>query len=340
MLTLTGGSDGRQALSGACFSRLALQIVAAMTLLGARMVAVRAQAPAQGEVQAGGATAYPVPAASGFNFQVPVSGPLFSTSEDEETAQLVFPARPDLGSPMIGAEGAGEGQYAWGGRNRRPTYRSNDTHEDGSLKFILYGGMGATMPMSSTAQLLTPNFSVQGGLGPRFSRHFALPVEFDWDQFGFTATTLNNQIAIYDYVFGNNSVEYLLDGNSHIWSFTLEPTLNLHAGEDWGAYIKFGGGFYHKVANFTLPEGPCDFYCATFNLDHYTSNAPGADAGFGLTFGHLYLEARYVYIDNKPRPGIVNTAASLATITSTTTNFYPANSDRTQYVPVTIGFRW
>ncbi|MGC9198141.1 MAG: hypothetical protein ACP5E5_04285 [Acidobacteriaceae bacterium] len=297
--------------------------------------------PTQTKVQDEIATPYPAQQASAYNLQIPASEQLFSTSADEETAALVTPENPGFGNSMMGEGlGNGGGQYGWGGQSWRPTYRGANSNEDGSLKFILYGGMGATVPMSSTSHDLIPSFSIQGGLGPRFGRHFALPVEFDWDEFGFTKTTLDNQIAIYDSVFGNDSVKNLLNGNSHIWSFSLQPTFTFHAGDIWTAYATLGGGFYHKVANFTLPDGPCYFYCATFNLDHYTSNAPGADAGLGMTFGRLYLEARYVYIDNKPRTGIVNTPASLATITNTTTDFYPANSNRTQYVPVTVGFRW
>ncbi|MFP5232698.1 MAG: hypothetical protein ACLGQX_08705 [Acidobacteriota bacterium] len=343
MWTWIGSSQGARSPHRAGFARLTLQAIAVMALMGPGIAVTQAQASTQSQGQAGSASAYPAQSPAEFNLRIPAGGQLFSSSSDEQTAALVIPARPEDSAPMPAA-GA---QYGWGPQYGRAVYRSNGSNVDGSLKAIFYIGGGATMPMKNTSQYLTPNFSFQTGIGPRFNRHLALPIEFDWDEFGITATALDNQIAIYDYIFGNNSVKYLLNGNNHIWSFSVQPTLSLHDGEIMETYIKAGAGFYHKVTDFTLPAGPCDFYCATFNLDQYTSNAPGYDGGLGFAFrlasdSHmkLYLEAKYVYIDNRARTGIVNTPASLATVTSTTTNFFPANSDRTTYIPMTIGFRW
>jgi hypothetical protein len=279
--------------------------------------------------------------------QTSASTPAYSTSVAEGTEALVVAPLPDFSKMMIGT-GGGHAQYG-----RRPGYRADYTNSDDSLKFSVYGGAGATVPVANTAKYLTPNFDIQAGVGYRFNRHLELPVEFDWDQFGFTKSTLDNQIAIYDSLFGNNSVRYLLDGNSHIWSFSLQPTYTFYSGPQWGAYVKAGVGFYHKVANFTLPSAQfecyyfCGIYEANYNLDHYTSNAPGYDAGFGVTYkfspdshARFYAEARYVFIDNQQRYGITNTPASLATVTNSTTDFYPANSNRTEYIPVTVGVRF
>jgi hypothetical protein len=279
--------------------------------------------------------------------QTSASTPAYSTSAAEGTEALVVAPLPDFSKMMIGT-GGGHAQYG-----RRPGYRADYTNSDDSLKFSVYGGAGATVPVANTAKYLTPNFDIQAGVGYRFNRHLELPVEFDWDQFGFTKSTLDNQIAIYDSLFGNNSVRYLLDGNSHIWSFSLQPTYTFYSGPQWGAYVKAGVGFYHKVANFTLPSAQfecyyfCGIYEANYNLDHYTSNAPGYDAGFGVTYkfspdshARFYAEARYVFIDNQQRYGITNTPASLATVTNSTTDFYPANSNRTEYIPVTVGVRF
>jgi hypothetical protein len=271
----------------------------------------------------------------------------YSSSASEQTDALVVTPVPDFSKMMVGAA-AEHAQYA-----NRPGYRSDFTNNDDSLKFTVYGGGGSTVPLADTSNYLTPNFDIQAGVGYRFNRHIELPVEFDWDQFGFTKSALDNQIGIYDSIFGAGAVNYLLDGNSHIWSFSLQPTYTFYERGPWGAYVKAGVGFYHKVANFTLPSAQfecyyfCGIYEANYNLDHYTSNAPGYDAGFGLTYkfspdsrAKLYLEGRYVFIDNQQRYGITNTPASLATVSDSTTNFYPANSDRTEYIPLTVGIRF
>jgi len=308
------------------FSHIALRAVAVLAVVGAGVGVMNAQSLA-------------VPTA-------PTAA--YSSSASEQTDALVVAPLPDFRTMMVGA-GGGAAPQNGAGPHYRGGYRSG---EDWS-KFTVYGGGGATVPLANAANYLTPNFDIQAGVGYRFSRHFELPVEFDWDQFGVTKSSLDNQIGIYDSLFGNNAVKYRLDGNSHIWSFSLQPTYTFYSGPRVGAYVKAGVGFYHKVANFTLPSAQfeCYYYCgiyeANYNLDHYTSNAPGYDAGFGVTYkfspdsrARFYAEARYVFIDNDQRYGITNTTASLATVTDSTTNFYPANSNRTEYIPITVGVRF
>ncbi len=328
MLKFIESLESPRGWSGGYLSRVALGAVAVMAVFGAGAGVVHAQSSFVG---------------SGASDSVPT----YSSSAAGETEASVIAPLPDFSKMMIGT-GGGHAQYAG-----RPRYRADYTNSDDSLKFTVYGGAGATVPVANTAKYLTPNFDIQAGVGYRFSRHFELPVEFDWDQFGFTKSALDNQIGIYDSIFGGNAVKYLLDGNSHIWSFSLQPTYTFYQGATWGAYVKAGVGFYHKVANFTLPseQFECYYFCgiyeANYNLDHYTSNAPGYDAGFGVTYkfspdshARFYAEARYVFIDNQQRYGITNTPASLASVTDSTTNFYPANSNRTEYIPVTVGVRF
>ena len=191
---------------------------------------------------------------------------------------------PDFSKMMLGT-GGGHAQY-YGSRPRYYGYRNGDD----SVRFTIYAGGGATVPLGDTSNHLTTNYNIQAGMGPRFGRFFQVPVEFDWDQFGFTKSTLDNQIAIYDTVFGGNAVNYRLDGNSHIWSFSVEPAFTFYSRGAWGVYFKGGVGFYHKVANFTLPGRAfeCYFFCGiyeqNYNIDHYTSNAPGYNGGIGLTY--------------------------------------------------------
>jgi len=320
-------SERLRGRSGSYLSRVAWRGLAVVAMVGAGVGMVNAQS----NVAAAG---------------VGESTPAYSSSAAGQTEALVVVPLPDFSKMMVGA-GGGRAQTG------RPGYMPPGTNQDDSLKYTAYFGAGLTVPVANTSNYLTPNFSIQAGVGPRFNRHLAVPIEFDWDQFGFTKGALDNQIAIYDYLFSNNSIQYLLDGNSHIWSFSLEPTWTFHSGGMFEPYVKAGVGFYHKTANFTLPtrQFVCYYYCGiyygTYNFDYYTSNAPGFDVGAGGTFkfspdthAKLYVEARYVFIANSQRTGIVNTPESLATITDTTTNFYPANSNHTFYFPITFGIRF
>jgi hypothetical protein len=125
-----------------------------------------------------------------------------------------------------------------------------------------------------------------------------------------------------------------------------------------------GVGFYHKVANFTTPETVQGYdyfgypieYTADETIDHYTSNAPGFSGGFGITYKfsrfsneRFYLEARYVFVDNSQRYGYtvndIPTPDSLArpqysAASPDPNNLYPANSNRTTYIPIKVGIRF
>ncbi|MGA7156101.1 MAG: hypothetical protein WBY53_04605 [Acidobacteriaceae bacterium] len=346
MLNLIRSSASARCWSEDSLSRVALRAVAVAAVLGMG-VAIQAQATSSARQQSSAITQQKN-VFSNSSSNLKDDNPLFSSSTSEASGvpvadALVTPPVPNFGKMMGGGQAYGRGY-------ERPRYRQDFTNSDGSMRYIAYIGGGATVPLANASKYLTPNFDVQAGVGYRMNRHFALPVEFDWDQFGFTKQTLDNQIGIYDYLFGTNAVNRVLDGNSHIWSFSLEPTYSMHQGDRWGTYVKAGVGFYHKVANFTLPARGgygCYYDYCTYNLDHYTSNAPGYNAGFGVTYkfspdthARLYAEARYVFVDNQQRYGITNTSASLATVGDTTTNFYPANSNRTEYIPVTVGIRF
>jgi hypothetical protein len=191
-----------------------------------------------------------------------------------------------------------------------------------------------------------------------------LNLEFDYDHFGMTSATLQNQENLYNYFIGlyNATPDGLanpatpiagLDGNNHIWSFSLDPSYNFYSGEGLGAYVIGGFGFYHKVANFTEPEEGeycdpyygCYPYVANGVIDHYTSNAPGVNGGLGLTykFSHfsnekLFAEVRYVYTFNSARAGV--TAATASPADEDVANDFPYNSNRTGYLPVKFGLRF
>ena len=113
-----------------------------------------------------------------------------------------------------------------------------------------------------------------------------------------------------------------------------------------------GGGFYHKVTNFTVPTVGtyCDYYYGCYQyeadqvVDHYTSNAPGATGGIGLTYKfsrwsneRLFAEARYVHTFNQARLADPTYTQSS---TGTYNNFYPPNSNETSYIPITFGIRF
>lgn len=234
-------------------------------------------------------------------------------------------------------------------RYGRPNYSDKMHNPDGSSKIAVVLGGGLTIPVStpSTAYLKT-SWAVETGIGYNFNKNFGVVAQFNYDNFALPASLITSQKAVYNaqnFTYSNGTpVDFSgLDGHTHDWSLTLNPTYNFYQGETTGAYAVVGGGFYHKVTNFTLPQtgqycdpyyGYCYTYQANQTFDAYTSNAAGVNGGIGFTYKpsrfaseRLFAEARYVFNFNNQKAG-------------NAVNLFPGNSATTSYVPVTVGIRF
>ncbi len=247
-------------------------------------------------------------------------------------------------------------QYGQRRRYGAPRYRGGNSNADGSEKYTGFAGVGLTIPTGVTHKYDTTSWSFQVGAGRNFNKNFGLDVQFDWDNFGLQGSTLNQQAYIED-PSGTYGLLGDTDGYSHVWSITLDPIYNIKSGDTWGAYVTAGGGFYHKITTFTTPQPFYEDYFgeiieveANAPFDSYTSNAPGVNAGFGITYKfsrfsneRLYAEARYVQTFNTYKPGVngsnYNNYASSG-YDYPTYNLYPANSDRSGYIPIKFGIRF
>jgi len=112
-------------------------------------------------------------------------------------------------------------------------------------------------------------------------------------------------------------------GHAHIWSFTLDPVIDLFPERGNSIYVTGGGGFYRKVTSFTEP-GEYQNYV----VGHFSSNQGGVSFGFGVTHKmrwetnmRVFAEARYVFLNAPP----ITATNGLGT---------------TELISVTIGVRW
>ena len=239
---------------------------------------------------------------------------------------------------------------------RRPTYNDSTHNSDGSNKYTFVVGGGFTLPVGGTHSYLATSYNFQGGVGRNFNKRFGVIAQFDWANFGIQSSTLNNLLATYNSLGatdqnGNSLTQ--LNGSSHVWSFSINPIDNFAQGDQWGAYVIGGVGFYHKTANFSIPAigeqctlYGCFEYQANQTIDKYTSNAFGVNGGLGLTYKfsrfageRLFAEVRYVYNANSRRAETGTTAANTPP-GSTAFNAFPQNSDPTTFIPVTFGIRF
>ena len=327
-------------------SAAALSLVAAATLMHAQQVAK--------ETSSSSAVSAPLllaSAAAPSDFFSSMTPSYSSSSLSADLTSLDAASHLDLGAAS---------QPPPRRRYGRPNYSDSHTNPDGSSKYAFLVGVGAALPVGNTHTYFTPSYGFQAGFGRNFNKNASVVLQFDYDHLGLQGNTLNNQETVYNYgctavavANGYCTLVTGLDGNNHIWSFTLNPTYTLSTIGSLGAYGVVGFGFYHKVTNFTLPETSEAYspyygyyqYTAEANVDHYTSNGVGVNGGIGLTYKfsrwaneRLYAEARYVVMFNSQRTGY--TAANVATTTYDGYNAFPANSNRTAYVPIKVGLRF
>jgi hypothetical protein len=282
-----------------------------------------------------------------------VAGLSYSSSVTSSDA-VAAPVDATAAERLNLSEGAGAGlQPPPRRRYGRPRYNDNRHNPDGSSKYTFVLGAGFTAPVGGTYHNLNTSYGIQVGAGRNFDKKFGVVAQFDYDKFGFNGRTLGEQQIILNNPNLFNGQIQNLDGTSHVWSFTLNPIYNIIEGGNYGAYVVGGVGFYHKTANFTIPGtgvyydyyGNAYQYQTNQTIDKYTSNAPGFNGGFGLTYKpskfsgeRLFVEARYVFVDNSPKAGF--TIATYNQITPTSTNLFPANSSRTTYTVYKAGIRF
>ena len=296
--------------------------------------------------------------------QTTAAEPAFSSSSVAES----LPPLTEIAMNDKGALPGGWNAMQYGGRRSgRPRYRGGNTNPDGSSKYAFYAGVGFTQPVGDTYHYYTPSWGFQVGAGRNFSQNVGVNLEFNWDNMTLNGRTLltqqalyNGQIARYNSANGYtpSNPNYVapisgLDAYAHDWSIGIEPIYNIAVNEGVGAYLIGGVGFYHKVTVFTVPGTGqyCDYYgyCYTYSanqpIDKYVSNAPGFNAGFGLTYKfsrfsnqRFYAEVRYVVTMNYQKAGVTYGTSSAAN--DNVANDFPANSNRTTYVPVKVGIRF
>ncbi len=239
-------------------------------------------------------------------------------------------------------------------RYGRPNYSDKYRNADGSNRLAFVAGGGFNLPVgNASSNYLNVGYRFEAGAGINMSKKLGVLFQFDYDRFGIPGNVLANQANLYNSLDPTQGNPFTgLGGNAHIWSFTLNPTFNIYQGDTVGAYAVVGGGFYHKVTNFTVPATGqyCDPYYGCYQyqtdqvVDKYTSNAPGVTGGIGLTYKfsrwsneRLFAEARYVHTFNQAR---LADPAFTGAPTGSLNNFYPPNSNETSYIPITFGIRF
>ncbi len=233
-----------------------------------------------------------------------------------ELAEFSLPEAPTPNASSSSPGGAGAGQYGSGGEKHGIPH---------SWTFEAGGGFNAPESNSIT---WGGQFTVGGGL--KFNKYLSALIEYQF---------LDDKLP--GYLIAEAGAN---GGYAHIWSFTIDPVVDLMPKATNDVYVTGGGGFYRKVTSFTDPEETeyCYYFCeiGTVNavVGHFSSNQGGIN--FGAGFQHrlggmsgdgnmkLFAEARYVDVFS---PAVVGSANGLG-VTSVAAN--------TRVIPVSVGVRF
>lgn len=219
--------------------------------------------------------------------------------------------------------GQNSGGYGNGGYHQYPKYGQSGFHH-----IAIEAGAGFDAPLGNTKNAQTFGYNIKLGGGWNFNHHFGTLLEYEFNRTGIPNSVLASVGA---------QAGVGVNGDVHIWGFTLDPVYYYKTTGSWGGYVTGGGGFYRKVTTFSTPVYlgiGCDFYYGCYpqysnqTVSHFSSNQGGLNIGTGLTHNlgdggaKIYAEARYVWVDS---PGPTATALGSGTVSM---------------IPVTFGVRF
>jgi hypothetical protein len=253
------------------------------------------------------------------------SSPSAGVGESSSSATPLLTADAGIGSAALpAAPAAGQnGSYGEHGGYHNSSFGSHLTFEAG-------GGFNG--PLGSTSTDMTWGGNLTVGAGYSFSKRFSTLLEYQF---------MDNKAP------GGLIAEAGAQGGYvHLWSFTVDPMIDLFPKSANSVYVTGGGGFYRKVTSFTDPTltEECYFYCeygyVNSVVSHFSSNQGGWNVGAGYMhkLGGMYgdsrmkifAEARYLEVLS---PSIEGASPNgLGYITTVPEN--------TKLIPVTFGVRF
>ena len=154
----------------------------------------------------------------------------------------------------------------------------------------------------------TKNFVRSGGGGlaagvaRNYSKYFGLRLDFQWDNLPLRDSALFEAQAP--------------GGTSHVYSFSLDPIINIPATPNWGGYILGGPSYFHRTGQLdsstAIPGSACNPFfgwwgtCSSVSLPLNGNFLSSSQYEFGENFGgglthkitdrfEMYAEFRYLH---------------------------------------------
>ncbi len=185
--------------------------------------------------------------------------------------------------------------------------------QEESSHFAFHIGAGFTLGVGRTGTFPDTGWNTSLGFGYNFNSYVGAMINVNDSTLGINSTTL--------------STIGVPGGNINMLTATLDPVIHLTPRSHFDLYVTGGGGMFRRYQDFSAPTVDAvygfnhffGFYPATEILSSYSVIKPGVDVGVGVALGtkwhgKFYAEAKYDHMYN--------------------------GFQRTDFVPVTFGFRW
>lgn len=185
-------------------------------------------------------------------------------------------------------------------------------------KFTFDLGAGFTESVGATrTELNKTGWNIGGGAGYNFTKNIGMMADLNYTSLGINGATLGS--------FGAPG------GNVGLFTAMLDPIVHVSPFHHVDFYLTGGGGMVRQRQEFTAPATATaevyspffGFYPVAFGTTQaynlYSVVKPGFDTGGGIQFGSrwhgkFFAEARYYHMFN--------------------------TNSHTDFIPVTVGFRW
>lgn len=170
-------------------------------------------------------------------------------------------------------------------------------------KWTFNAGGGASLTNGTTQKFVRGGGGVAAlGAARNYSKYFGIRLDFQFDNLPLRTSALQAAQAT--------------GANDHIYSLMLDPIINVPVSKNWGGYIVFGPGFYHRSGKLdsssAIPGSACNAFfrwwghCFNGSLPingqflHSSQNEFGYNFGGGITRKirpniELYAEFRYLH---------------------------------------------
>ena len=164
-------------------------------------------------------------------------------------------------------------------------------------------GGGASLTSGDTKNFVRSGGGIAAaGVARNVSKYFGLRFDFQWDNLPLKSSALQAAQAP--------------GANSHVYSFLLDPIINIPASTNWGGYFLGGPGFFHRSGKLdsstAIPGSACNSFFLWWghcfngslpidgNFLHSSQNQFGYNFGGGITRKirpnmEIYAEFRYLH---------------------------------------------